>query len=92
MPTFAANLSMMFTECEFLDRFAAAADAGFTAVEYLFPYAHKPEEIAIRLQRHNLTQALIEAWLQLPFALKSFVPLLPWHCHMPKQRESNACT
>ncbi len=38
MPVFAANLSLMFTEWGFLDRFAAAADAGFTAVEFLFPY------------------------------------------------------
>ena len=42
----------------FLDRFAAAADAGFTAVEYLFPYDHPPEEIARRLARHNLKQVL----------------------------------
>jgi len=55
---FAANLSMMFTEWVFLDRFAAAADAGFAAVEYLFPYEHAPEAIAQRLQRHGLTQAL----------------------------------
>jgi hydroxypyruvate isomerase len=49
---------MMFTEWAFLDRFAAAADAGFRAVEYLFPYDHPPEAIAERLQRHKLTQAL----------------------------------
>jgi hydroxypyruvate isomerase len=55
---FAANLTMMFTEWDFLDRFAAAADAGFEAVEFLFPYEHKPEAIAERLQRHKLTQAL----------------------------------
>jgi 2-dehydrotetronate isomerase len=58
MPKFAANLSMMFTEWEFLDRFSAAADAGFTAVEYLFPYAFKPDDVAGRLSRHKLTQAL----------------------------------
>jgi hydroxypyruvate isomerase len=58
MPRFAANLSMMFTEWEFLDRFSAAADAGFTAVEFLFPYAFKPDDIAGRLSRHRLTQAL----------------------------------
>ena len=46
MPRFAANLSMMFTEHPFLDRFAAAADAGFTAVEYLFPYEHAPAALA----------------------------------------------
>ena len=58
MLKFAANLSMMFTEWAFLDRFGAAADAGFQAVEYLFPYDHPPAAIASRLQRHNLTQAL----------------------------------
>jgi hydroxypyruvate isomerase len=58
MPKFAANLTMMFTEWEFLDRFAAAADAGFQAVEYLFPYEHSPEAIGEMLQRHQLTQAL----------------------------------
>ncbi len=58
MPKFAANLSTMFAEWDFLDRFAAAADSGFTAVEYLFPYAFKPEEISERLKRNNLEQAL----------------------------------
>lgn len=58
MPHFAANLSMMFNEWAFLDRFAAAADAGFDAVEFLFPYDYAPDEIARRLQRHGLTQAL----------------------------------
>ncbi|MBP2299170.1 2-oxo-tetronate isomerase [Azospirillum picis] len=58
MPAFAANLSMMFTEWSFLDRFDAAADAGFQAVEYLFPYDHAPDAIAKRLERNRLTQAL----------------------------------
>jgi hydroxypyruvate isomerase len=58
MPKFAANLSMMFNEWDFLDRFAAAADAGFSAVEYLFPYAFSADDIADRLSRHGLTQAL----------------------------------
>ncbi len=58
MPKFAANLSMMFTEHAFLDRFDAAAEAGFAAVEYLFPYEHAPAAIAERLKRNNLTQAL----------------------------------
>ena len=49
MPKFAANLSMMFTEHAFLDRFDAAAEAGFAAVEFLFPYDHPPEAIAERL-------------------------------------------
>jgi hydroxypyruvate isomerase len=58
MPRFAANLSMMYTEVPFLDRFAAAARDGFDAVEYLFPYEHAPRDIAARLQDHGLTQAL----------------------------------
>ncbi|WP_295851606.1 2-oxo-tetronate isomerase [Tardiphaga sp.] len=58
MPRFAANLSMMFTEHPFLDRFDAAAKAGFSAVEFLFPYEHPPEAIAERLRRNGLTQAL----------------------------------
>jgi len=58
MPRFAANLTMMFNEWPFLDRFAAAADAGFTAVEFLFPYDHSPEEIATCLQHNKLELAL----------------------------------
>ena len=58
MPKFAANLSMMFTERAFLDRFDAAAEAGFAAVEFLFPYDHPPGAIAERLKRNRLTQAL----------------------------------
>jgi hydroxypyruvate isomerase len=58
MPKFAANLSMMFNESDFLDRFAAAADAGFEAVEFLFPYAYSPEDIRDRLRANGLTQAL----------------------------------
>ncbi|ACI58489.1 Hydroxypyruvate isomerase (plasmid) [Rhizobium leguminosarum bv. trifolii WSM2304] len=58
MPVFAANLTMMFNEWTFLDRFDAAADAGFAAVEYLFPYEAAPEAIAERLARNNLQQAL----------------------------------
>ena len=54
MPRFAANLSMMFTELPFLDRFAAAARAGFGAVEFLFPYEHPPEVVAARLREAGL--------------------------------------
>ena len=61
MLTFAANLSWMFKEHAFLDRFAAAADAGFTVVEYLFPYEHGPDVIAQRLARHNLKLVLFNA-------------------------------
>lgn len=50
MPKFAANLTMMFTEVSFLDRFAAAADAGFEAVEFLLPYEFPLEEVVGRSQ------------------------------------------
>ena len=58
MPKFAANLSFIFQEVGFLDRFAAAASCGFKAVEYLTPYDHPPEVIAGHLNRHGLVQAL----------------------------------
>ena len=61
MPRFAANLSMLYPEHAFLDRFAAAAADGFDAVEYLFPYAFAAAELAARLQAHGLTQALFNA-------------------------------
>ncbi|MFW3615975.1 hydroxypyruvate isomerase [Billgrantia antri] len=58
MPKFAANLSMLFTEEDFLDRFKAAAEAGFKGVEYLFPYDYPATEIKARLDEHGLTQVL----------------------------------
>jgi hydroxypyruvate isomerase len=58
MPRFAANLSMMYTEHPFLERFAAAARDGFDAVEYLFPYADPAHELAARLGTHGLQQVL----------------------------------
>lgn len=58
MPKFAANLTMLFNEVPFLDRFEAASAAGFTGVEYLFPYDFPAEELAERLKRYNLVQAL----------------------------------
>ena len=58
MPRFAANLSMLFTEVDFLDRFAAAAEAGFSGVEYLFPYDFSAEEIKARLDANRLEQVL----------------------------------
>jgi hydroxypyruvate isomerase len=54
MPRFAANLNWLFTERPFLERFAAAAAAGFRAVEFPLPYAHPKEEIAARLEEHGL--------------------------------------
>ncbi len=61
MPRFAANLSLMYTEHAFLERFAAAAGDGFGAVEYLFPYVFERAEIAARLAEHGLVQALFNA-------------------------------
>ncbi len=61
MPRFAANLSMMYHEHAFLDRFAAAAADGFRAVEYLFPYEHPAAELRARLDAHGLAQALFNA-------------------------------
>jgi hydroxypyruvate isomerase len=61
MPRFAANLSMMFNEVPFLDRFALAAKAGFRGVEFLFPYEHPAAEIAARLKDNGLQQVLFNA-------------------------------
>ena len=58
MPKFAANLSMLFTELPFLDRFEAARAAGFSAVEYLFPYDFPERELAARLRANRLKQVL----------------------------------
>jgi hydroxypyruvate isomerase len=58
MPKFAANLSMLFNEVPFLDRFERAAKAGFTAVEFLFPYPYAATEIKSRLQSHGLQLVL----------------------------------
>ncbi len=61
MPQFAANLSFLYTERDFLDRFAAAAADGFRAVEYLFPYAFERAELAHRLADAGLKQVLFNA-------------------------------
>ena len=58
MPRFSANLSFLFQEHDFLDRFDASARAGFGGVEYVSPYEHPPEVVAERLRRNRLTQAL----------------------------------
>jgi hydroxypyruvate isomerase len=58
MPNFAANLSMLFTEVDFLDRFTAAREAGFKGVEYLFPYSFNKQDLVDALQSNNLTQVL----------------------------------
>ncbi|MGH2399765.1 MAG: TIM barrel protein, partial [bacterium] len=58
MPKFAANLTMLFNEVPFIQRFEAAARAGFSAVEYMFPYQEDLDGIARALREHKLTQAL----------------------------------
>ena len=58
MPKLAANLTMLFGEIEFLERFEAASAAGFKAVEYLFPYAYDAQELKRRLHDHGLVQVL----------------------------------
>jgi hydroxypyruvate isomerase len=58
MPRLAANLTMLFGEVDFLDRFEAAARAGFRGVEFLFPYAHEAQALKQRLRDHGLVQVL----------------------------------
>lgn len=58
MLKFSANLSMLFTERDFLDRFEAAAEAGFKGVEYVSPYEHEPDAVADCLRANNLRQVL----------------------------------
>ncbi len=62
MPRFAANLSMMYAELPFLERFAAAAQDGFDAVEFLFPYEWPAATLAALLAEHKLQQVLFNAW------------------------------
>ena len=103
MPRFAANLTMMFTEVPFLDRFEAAAKAGFTAVEFLFPYDHPAEEVGKRLKRNGLTQALFnlppgnwdageKGFAALPDALRRSAeePATP-RCLMRRRPASSGC-
>lgn len=61
MPKFAANLTWLFTEHPFLERFAAAGGEGFSGVEFLFPYAWSKSELRQRLQDEGLSQVLINA-------------------------------
>ncbi len=58
MVKFSANLSMLFTEVDFLDRFAKAAENGFTAVEYMFPYDWEADQLQELLQKNDLKQVL----------------------------------
>src|ERR1700710_2253619 len=90
MPRFAANLSMMFNEVPFLDRFDAAAKAGFTAVEFLFPYDHPAEEVGKRLKANGLTQALFNLPPGHWDAGETGVGALPDRCADPKQSRHTA--
>lgn len=58
MPRFAANLTMLFQEVPFLERFALAREHGFQFVEYLFPYAYPAEQLKQQLKTHQLQQVL----------------------------------
>lgn len=58
MPRIAANLTMLFTDVPFLDRFGDAAKAGFSAVEFQYPYEHDPQDILDRLRQHKLELVL----------------------------------
>jgi hydroxypyruvate isomerase len=58
MPKFCANLTMLYNEADFLDRFEAAAKSGFKGVEYLFPYAYPAAQLRERLDKHKLAQIL----------------------------------
>jgi hydroxypyruvate isomerase len=58
MIRFSANLTMLFSDVDFLDRFERAAKAGFKAVEYMFPYPYKKQDLAERLTKHGLQQVL----------------------------------
>jgi hydroxypyruvate isomerase len=58
MPKFCANLTLLFNEHTFIERFAKAAQAGFRGVEYLFPYEHDKQQLADELQKHKLVQVL----------------------------------
>ncbi len=58
MPKMAANLSMLFNEVPFMDRFDAAAKAGFKGVEFLFPYSFNLDDIAEKLQKNDLELVL----------------------------------
>jgi len=58
MPKFAANLTMLYHELEFVARFEAAANSGFRGVEFLFPYGYEKEQLAEQLAKHRLSQVL----------------------------------
>ena len=93
---------MLYNEHGFLDRFAAAAQDGFNAVEYLFPYAFKAQDLQQRLQDHGLQQVLFNAppgvgtrasaaWPACPDAKPNFAMALPRHWTTPLPCPARAC-
>jgi len=93
MPKFAANLSMMFNEVPFLERFAAAAAQGFSAVEFLFPYDYPAELLAEKLREHGLQQVLFNTAPTMmmvaanaPPRVRSYIER-PLACRLPKTDE-----
>ena len=103
MPRFAANLSMLYNDVDFLDRFAAAARDGFKAVEYLFPYAYPAQELAQRLQANGLQQVLFNAppatgtlasagWPACPGVRPSSAKALPRQLNTPRPCNAPAST
>ena len=101
MPRFAANLSMLYPELPFLDRFEAAAKDGFEAVEYLFPYAYPAEELVARLKAHGLRQVLFNAPLGPPACAArpacqagrtNSAPVCNWRCATPPRWIARAST
>ena len=63
MPRFAANLAYLFTERPLIERFGAAAAAGFKAVELQFPYDHAPAALKAEIDKHGLTQLGINTFV-----------------------------
>jgi hydroxypyruvate isomerase len=93
MPQFAANLSLMYTELPFLERFGAAARDGFAGVEYLFPYAHEPALLAAQLRTHGLRQVLFNAPPGgLRGARMNFVPVWRWRWTTRRRWTARAST
>jgi hydroxypyruvate isomerase len=102
MPKFAANLSMLFTELPFLERFAAAARAGFEAVEFLFPYEYAAGEIRQRLQENQLQLVLFNTppgdvnageWglAAIPGEARRPDAILSWRWSMPASSVARRC-
>ena len=82
MPRFAANLSMMFTEVPFIERFAAARKAGFDAVEFLFPYDYSTLQIQKQLEQNHLTLRGNGDYPPFPDVSTKHTQTSTWHWNM----------